>query len=135
MLVVPTASALTLLDSLLGSMGIWVHLYVNDVTLGPTTALSDLTEATWPGYAPVAVGVWSPSIALGVGGVSWGDPIEWSLGSVIVPADVYGYYATLGKAGPLAWAEAAPNGPVPMKTAGDVVLVIPQLTLTGVTVT
>lgn len=37
-----------------------IGLFVNNATIGPDTVLADLVEATFPGYAQVAIGTLSP---------------------------------------------------------------------------
>lgn len=131
MLIVPTIGAGPLLDDLLGDLNVWYHLYVNDATLSVDTVLTDLTEATWTGYVPKKVSSWTPALASAGIAAASADPLIWTIGSVVDPSDVYGYYTTDGQDGPLLWVEAAQDGPIPMREVGAKCLVMPGLTLSG----
>lgn len=126
-IIVPDVAATYDLDELLDQLDTWYHLYTVPAVLGPSTTLADLTEAAWPDYAPVRVNTWSPASIVEDRAVSLGDPVLWVRGSGGMPAQVYGYYVTDGRTGPLVWCEARAQGATPMIAAHDQVLVLPEL--------
>lgn len=129
MIVVPMTGLAYLAEELLGTLSPTYHLYVTPATLTPATILADLTEASWPGYAAVAVTKWSPPEQAAPPAISRGDPVTWTRGNGGQPAEVYGYYVTDGPAGPLLWAEASPTGALPMIQATDTVTIVPEFSL------
>lgn len=128
-IVVPSAGARDALDAMLAELHPWTHLYVTDVTLGPDTTKDDLTEASWPDYVPMRATGWAPAVTVGGLAVADADPILWVRGDGGDPAQVYGYFVTDTKDGPLVWAERRPQGPVAMIEPTDQVLLLPRLTL------
>jgi hypothetical protein len=133
-LVVTSSGSLPLLDSLLDQLGAVYHLYVVDVTPTLTTTLADLKEADWPGYAPIAVPVWTPAVLVGGSAAAYGDPLLWERASIGDSETVYGYYVTAGTRGPLLWAERRELGPIVVAGPGDRVYLTPALTLQSLTV-
>lgn len=119
------------LDALLEDLDTWFHLYVTRLSLGRGTLLADFTEASWPAYQPLRVTTWSPSQILRGRAWSSADPTQWTRGSGGAPAQVYGYYVTDGRTGPLLWCESRQQGPTPMTAPTDMVVVLPRLTLRG----
>jgi hypothetical protein len=129
MIVVPDGGARDALDDLLAELTGWAHLYVEDVVLGPDTTRDDLTEASWPDYQPLRVTGWAPSVALDGLAVSEADLLLWIRGPGGDPAQVYGYFVSDLKDGPLVWVERRPQGPIAMSADTDQVLLLPRLTL------
>lgn len=117
------------LDTYLGSVEPWYHLFVNDLVPVGATILDDFVEATWPDYAPRKVTSWVPSVTVDGRAVATADPTTWTRGSGGPGASVYGYYVTDGSSGPLIWCERRAAGPIDMTMPTDSVQVLPRLTL------
>lgn len=128
-LVVPYVPSTRLLDNLLDQLGAVYHLYVVFVKPDQDTTLEDLVEASFEGYAPLAVPVWTPAVLVGGSAAAYGDPLLWTRSSSGSPQMVYGYYVTAGVTGPLLWAELRELGPITVQEAGDRVYFTPALTL------
>jgi len=128
-MIVPYSGARHLLDRLLAAPGLWFHLYVNLVALGPNTVLDDLTEASWPDYKPYHVHTWTPALTVGGLATSFADPQTWIRGAGGSASQTVGYYVTYGKLGDLLWVEARAQGPIPMVSPADTTVVYPQLKL------
>jgi len=128
-IVIPDASAISLLGDLLGNVTTVYHLYVNPVELGQSTTLAAFTEPNWPAYKPVTVTTWAPALTVSGRAVAQADPVVWVRGVGGTALQVFGYYVTDTLNGPMLWAEARPQGPLPMQAPTDQVLLLPQLTL------
>ena len=63
-LVVPYQATLDTLDASIAtwSGSAYLGLFVSDTTIGVDTILADLTEATFDGYAKIALDGWSDAI-------------------------------------------------------------------------
>jgi hypothetical protein len=128
-IVIPDASAISLVGDLLGNVTTVFHLYVNTVVLGQSTTLAAFTEANWPAYQPATVTTWAPALTVSGRAVAQADPVVWVRGVGGTAQLCYGYFVTDTLNGPLLWAEARPQGPLPMQAPTDQVLLLPQLTL------
>jgi len=130
MLVVPKSASLTIMDAikdaLLGNLSL--HLYVNNYSPDLDTGLGDLTEATFPGYAPIAFGFTLPA-TINVDNkaelVYFGSGTFTATGSSSTTG--YGYFVVNEDDGSLLWAERFAS-PVPLGTAGQFVFIGPRLT-------
>lgn len=105
------------------------HLYVNALLPTRNTLLTDFTEASYPGYAPQEIYGWAPAVIQGNNAVSWSDQLVFTRGNGGALQLVYGYFVTRGNPRRLLWAELRPFGPIRMEFGGDVVVVLPQLTV------
>jgi hypothetical protein len=131
MIVLPIPSSIYLLYRLVVEIDTYYHLYITDTTLGIHTTLGDLTEAAWPAYQPVRAHSWSPPLLAAGVVTTWSDPILWTRGTTGPASNVYGYYVTDGRAGPLLWVERAVAAPIRMSLPADTVMVLPQLTFSA----
>jgi hypothetical protein len=74
------------------------HLYVNARDPQESDTLANYTEASFPGYSPIAATNWVGPTPAG-DGVHWviqADPIRWQQTAPSAPQVVYGYYTTGG---------------------------------------
>lgn len=128
-IVIPLIAAPQALDAMLADAHTWAHLYTNDITPDQDTTLADLTEASWPDYAPLRISGWTPSVVSGIYAVSTADQVLWTRGTGGDPAQVFGYWVSDLKTGAMLWVERRPQGPLPMAAASDQVLLLPRVTL------
>lgn len=105
------------------------HLYVNDFMITPGTVIGDFVEADFPGYSPVNIYGWSPAIIQSGNAITWSDPIQFMCASTTTLQQIYGYYVTRGTPSRYLWGQARSQGPIPIQQAGDVVNVLPSITL------
>jgi len=133
MLVVPYGGSVAVFNQFLSQFSVYYHLYINDLTPTLDSVLSDFVEASYPSYGPQIVQQWTDAVLVGGVAATYGDPLLWTVGSVVVPQTVYGYYVTGGPTGPLLWAELRELGPVPLDTVGARVYLTPALTLQSLT--
>lgn len=105
------------------------HLFINDITPSAATVTTDLVEATFTGYEPQNIQGWTPAILRSGKAITWSDPIRFTCAANGPLQTVYGYYVTLGYDGPLLWLERRAMGPIPIANIGDLVIVLPSLTL------
>lgn len=122
----PNVALVPLINRMIGS-GNWVYkLYSNNVTLSPTTILSDLTELSGvSGYSGITQSA-SDFTLTGVSankGYALAPPISWTLGSS--GSTIYGYYVT-DTAGSGLLAVAAFDSPL-IIGGGIVVPLIPSM--------
>jgi hypothetical protein len=124
---IPDASEEAFLDLLL-SVGYTLHLYSNNVAHNESLVASAFTEATFGGYASVALtgGAWVTT----PGDPTSGAYAQQSFTSSAdqTPETLYGYYVTLTADGTLRWYEAF-GSPVTVQYNLDRIDVIPQFTL------
>jgi len=133
--VIPTPVLLTGLTDLLGTHGpfnaMTLHLYQNNIVLGRSTVLSNLTEANFTGYAAVASYTWStPYVDVDGSALAIGAD-EAFIATAATPSNqVYGYYFTDSGATMLlaAYAFAAP---VAIAGIGQAVTVVPFMRYSG----
>lgn len=106
-----------------------LRLYQNNHTPADTDTAASYTEATFAGYAAVALGSWSNAF---LNSDNYGETDETTrvftcTGSS--PANtIYGYYITDGS-GNLIWAEINPAGSFLINTAAQTYTVLPRWTL------
>lgn len=129
MIIVPIVGATALLDDLLDDVTTWYHLYVTDITLSVDTVLGDFVEASFPGYLPLLVSTWAPSLWDVDRAVSNADPAVWTRGGPPSLVTVYGYYVTDGMVGPLLWCERRTEGGIVLNNPGEQCQVLPKTTL------
>lgn len=130
MLVVPKAASLVFMDSIkdavLGNLSL--HLYVNNYSPDLDTGLGDLTEATFPGYAPIGFAFTLPAT---INGENKAELVYFGSGTFTATGSssntAYGYFVVNEDTGDLLWAERFAS-PVPLTSAGLFVFVGPRLT-------
>lgn len=105
-----------------------VHLYMVDTPLTTSTKASDLTEVVAPWYEPLQTMNWSDAVTTGSFSAIYADPLIWTVGEVVVPLTVFGYWVSIYAAGALVWAERVPQGGIAMDQAGTQVAVYPRMT-------
>jgi hypothetical protein len=118
-----------LLDALLEALETWCHLYQNDIAPKDVVDRTSFAELDVTGYAPQAVSSWVLAVFRDGRAVSDADPVQFSRGSGMEARDVYGYFITQGRDGPLLWWQRVPGDPQPMRLPTDKVTVYPQLAL------
>lgn len=99
--------------------GAKLRLFKNNVVLGPLTAIADLTESTFTGYAATVLPALNGPITLA--GFVEGLHIEvnFDCTAAPVPAEtVFGYYVT-DAAGAVLYAGETFGAPDPINNAGD----------------
>lgn len=107
---------------------IYYHLYKNAFVPGPHFNPAFITESTYSGYAAQATSGWSSSVIDGGGHGSSNAALLTFTATGLTPGEnAYGYYATLGPAGPVLWAEEFPLGPFDMSSSGKQVFIVPNL--------
>jgi hypothetical protein len=91
----------TLLTQMIAASGFldaltW-RLYSNPANITPATALADLTEAVFQGYAPVVGSAWgTPFVDAGGNGVVIGGNAQFRATGMTGAQNIFGYYATRG---------------------------------------
>lgn len=90
---------------------LYLRLYSNDYTPHRESLLADLTEATFSGYAPVALDPadWSAPVTTGGVAQTVHGPGVYSWVASSGTQDVYGYYVTDETDSYLLWAERYPS--------------------------
>lgn len=73
--------------------GVKLHLFKNDIQIGPGLLVSQLVEADYDGYAASAVIVWGePFLDAGGNGLMVGDTKQFHPTGSVVTNDIYGYW-------------------------------------------
>jgi len=129
MIVVPAVAENYLLDELLDRVTPYFHLFTSEMELGEKTVKEDFQEADWPDYKPAKVTTWSPALQVCGRAVSSADKTRWDRGEDGEPREVFGYYVTDGKDGPLLWCEQRSEGPIRMEFPSDFLVILPRITL------
>ncbi len=112
-----------------------VRLFSTSVALSDSTVIGDLTEATFPGYAAVALtgGSWNAvTVTSHVASTSLTSPASFVYGTPGSPQTIYGAYITdSGNTTLLAcWTFA--SGPYTVQNAGDTINTTPTITAASV---
>lgn len=90
-------SLAAIIDTLIGVTGAFpvCNLFMNNYTPTPTTQLSDLTVATYTGYAPVTLTAWqSPSWQSQGVAITYANQCVFTPTASTVTNTIYGYYLT-----------------------------------------
>jgi hypothetical protein len=96
-----------------------VHLFVNNLAVAWNTVIGDLTEATFAGYAAIALPAFSAPVHLASNGQGLVASINFVGGAIVAPGQVaYGYYLTDTTNAILYWLETFAE-PVPFASVGD----------------
>jgi microcystin-dependent protein len=124
MIRVPYSCLIRVTDDFIGSVMPWVHLYVTEVTDTPLVDLVDFTECSAPGYSSQKTTGWTSPVIVDGAAVTQADPLVFSRGTGPPSQDVWGYYVTDGKLGPLLWWEPVGSVPMAFRTMGDIISVV-----------
>ena len=106
-----------------------LRLFDNNLTPGPTTALTDIHESTAPGYAPITLAgaSWTTVITNGAGLAVYSQQIF----TFTTGVTLYGYYVTTIGTPKLLWVEVFTNAPFTLPDGGGQVGVSPQFSMTN----
>lgn len=133
--VIPAAIRLAILSATIATGGALYEptliLYQNNIVLGPTTALTDLTVATFAGYAPIVGATWdSPYIDTDGSALVFGASQTIVCTGPATPNTIYGYAAVDSGVTTLkaAWAFAAAKG---VSQQYDAVAFVPAFRYSG----
>jgi hypothetical protein len=108
-----------------------LRLFVNPHVDDHTQVLGAFVEASFPGYAPIALFSvnWA---AAGVGGhvasAAYGAASAFTQSAPAAPQQIYGWYITDGPPTKLYASALFTGGPIPMTNTGDQITVTPTLT-------
>lgn len=131
MIVSPSALLLQLLTAEVGMSGAYngatIHLFVNDFTPSPTSALGDFTDCTATGYTPGSVTWDTPSLNDNLQAEVYGNVFEtiFSAGATELPT-IYGFYL-VGSDTTTLLGSARYDTPVAITRNGQSHRVLPQL--------
>lgn len=107
-------------------VGAKIHLYQNDYTPVHDSAVSDFTEANFPGYMAQNLSSWGyPYLNAAFQGEIDHPIVTWLMTGSSPTNNIYGYYVTTF-AGDLLYAERNPSAPVAMDAAGKTYSIVPQ---------
>ena len=128
--IVPNSEWLAMLTALIATGAPWnggkVHLFQNNIVLGPTVTLANLTEADFTGYAASSAVTWgTPGYLPNGTAVVTGDTKQFQVGSTpTVFNTVYGWYLTDSTGAILIFARSF-DTPVVLSAALQIVDVLP----------
>lgn len=111
--VVPQDAESNFLANLISNLltGADVHLFSNNVTVSPTSVLTDFTECTFAGYVEQSLGTWSTPAIQGDGSSgSSPDDVSFTPTSSLGSGTIYGGYVTDSTDTMLLWAWNFPTG-------------------------
>ena len=125
--VLQLAVAADIITAVTGALiGAEVELYTNDVLPVPTSVIGDFDLATYTGYAAEAVAWLAPAISDSGEVEVVGIVGEFRPTNSAVPNDVYGFILTDG-AGVLLGGGRFTDGPLPMNSALDQIIITPRV--------
>lgn len=112
---------LTAIKSQLNGSPLYLRLYQNNHTphVADGSVPTAYTEATFDGYAPVAISSWGGLVIVSHIGAIYPTAIIFTKTVGATPNNIYGYYVTDVLSTVLYWAELDPSGPIPMIVAGS----------------
>jgi hypothetical protein len=134
-IVLPYEALVSVIDTLTTALedgGCTAHLFVGPQRVTPALELSEITEASFPGYAAQVVGPWNgaervaPLVSAQAPKVSW----AWSGLTPPEPQQIVGAYLTVG--GELVWIQVFPPGAVVVSNDGDLVEVVPEISFRSI---
>lgn len=111
-------SAMEILRQTWNSSLLRLHLFQNNIVPSRTTVLADLVEATFDGYAAVAINSWAVSVVSSHIATSLPTNQIFTKTSGATPNTIYGYYVTNNANSQLLWCERDPAAPFTMSVAG-----------------
>jgi hypothetical protein len=130
-IVIPNVAKVELLERLVGSdsdVPEKLRLFQNNLTIGPTTVLSDFTQANFSGYVAGTLTGVSVSGTLDSDNravATWSDITFTKSGAT--GNTIWGYYVTNNMGG-FCWAEKF-DSPVVLDTDGEFLTITPKFTL------
>src|ERR1044072_2949235 len=131
---VPDVGEVNILDTLRGvwnSTTVRFHLYQTNYTPVDGSVLGDFTEATFSGYAAIAVSSFAAATTVSNRGSTTANPITFTRGVGETSNSIYGYYVTDSTNTKLLFAERAPAPPISMTNVGDQIVITPVFTLSS----
>lgn len=123
---IPESARLLLLENMrAGELALSaLHLFQNDITPGPFTAIGDLTEADYSGYLAIPALAFGAVYVSGDGGAKTTLPSQqFDHSGGIVANDIYGWYLT-DAGGALLMAQRFDDAPIEMSTASHSIIVL-----------
>lgn len=112
---------LLILDNLIVNLfdpSTFLHLFVNDKIPAPGDTFFDYTEASYPGYAAIALNAWGAAFINGDGEAQSNETIRTITSTGSSAQVVYGYMVSDGGGPTLLFAERNPSGPVAIDASG-----------------
>jgi len=120
-----TAEALDLLSGAWGDMTIGLYAAAHTPSQFDTYFTYASIEASFPGYARQTLTHWLPALVVPeLLATTRADMVTWTRTAGGSAESIYGYFVLL-ETGTVFWAEADPNGPVPINANGDTYQVSP----------
>lgn len=110
---------------------LYCHLARQPMTIVPGSKVSDWLEVQAVWYQPKKVTKWTVAVTVAGQGVTYADPLLWTVGAVVQPCNVYGYWMTYGRSTTWEFAEAVVGPPIPMRAQGAQCAVFPRLGFTS----
>lgn len=134
-ILVPDVGEVYMLQNIVGKNAtantLYLKLYKTDVTPAEGDTAATYIEATFTGYANIALTGASWVVGSNTSGYS---NAQYALQTFTSSAaqtsnNIYGYYITSGPGGQLIWAERFTDGPYPISNNGDAIKVTPYIEL------
>lgn len=103
-----------------------LRLFSNNITPADTDTAATYTEATFAGYAAIALagGSWGAAAA---GVITYGAQQTFTRSSTGTVENIYGYYVTQSVSGVLLYSERDASAPAPITNAGDALKLTPTI--------
>lgn len=117
--------ALEMLVNRTAPQNLVLRLYKNNITPSDTDTAATYTEATFPGYAGIALTGASWSAATG-GTITYGAQQTFTCSGTSVD-DIYGYYVTQAVSGVLLYSERDGAAPFAVRNSGDNIKITPTI--------
>lgn len=104
-----------------------LHLFTNDIEPEAGQELSDYTEATFDGYAPITLSDWQSAFIAPNGAARLNETVRVFTRTGGAVESVYGYYLTDDETSLLFAAQRDPDAPVVMSGVGQEYAVLPVI--------
>lgn len=131
MIQIPNVAAIYTLERLWSVIDPWIHLYRTDTPLSYDTVLADFVEVSIDSYAPVRLQTWTDPEIESRRAVTTRDPVEWVWSSGDAQQEVWGYYVTDGRDGPLLWCGRGEAPPYLVGADRQPVRIVPRYSYAG----
>ncbi len=105
-----------------------LRLYQNNVTPAETDTAASYTEATFTGYASIALTGASWTVTEGAPSEASYAQQSFTSSANQTTQNIYGYYLTRAISGRIAYAERFTDAPNPISNSGDVIRITPKIT-------
>jgi len=128
---IPFASSLKFQDAITVALlnNATLRLYSNNHVPANADTVADYTEATFPGYAGIALSAWSAAALNASNKAETVLPIQvFTAGVIVTPQDIYGIYVTYDVDGSLLYAELDSSGPITIASTGQSYGYLPRVT-------